>query len=418
MSFRPPKGTDDILPPASRRWRRVLAVFDDLAERYGYDLAITPVFESTDIFERGVGEGTDVVQKEMYTFQDKGGRSITLRPEATASIVRAYLNTGSPGPMKLAYSGPMFRYERPQAGRRRQFWQVGVEYLGEDAAEADVEVIDLGYRFYDAIGLGGLEVQINSLGDPETRVAYRAALTGYLTTIADQLTEESRRRIATNPLRVFDSTPDRDLLVGAPHPVDHLSEAARRHQEQVQQGLDRLRIPYVQKPQLVRGLDYYTRTVFEYVATGLDAAQNAVGGGGRYDGLAEAIGGRHVPAVGFSLGIDRILLALGEAPDPAPALDAFVVVASDDRWTDGFDLVAELRSAGLRADLDLARRSVKAQFKAADRRNAALALVVGEEWEQGELTAKQLASGAEERVPRLRLAAWIRAVRGRPHDVP
>lgn len=414
MSFRPPKGTDDILPPDSHRWRRVLAAFENLAERYGYDLAITPLFEATEIFERGVGEGTDVVQKEMYTFQDKGGRSITLRPEATASMMRAYLNSGSQIAMKLAYSGPMFRYERPQAGRRRQFWQVGVEYLGEDAAEADVEVIDLGYRFYEAIGLPGLEVQLNSLGDAATRAEYREVLIAYLTSIAGDLSEDSRRRIATNPMRVFDSKEDGDKLVGAPHTVDYLSEAARRHYEQVQAGLDRLRIPYVEKPRLVRGLDYYTRTVFEYVATGLDAAQNAVGGGGRYDGLAETIGGRPVPAVGFSLGIDRIMLALGEQSSDAPVLDAFVIVASDERWESGLQLVAELRAAGLRADIELGGRSVKAQFKAADRRNAAAALVVGEEWEQGEITAKQLASGLEERVERRHIVEWLQAVEQLP----
>ncbi|MDH3607479.1 MAG: histidine--tRNA ligase [Acidimicrobiia bacterium] len=413
MSFRPPKGTDDILPPDSRQWRRVLGTFEELAERYGYDLAITPLFEATEVFERGVGEGTDVVQKEMYTFEDKGGRSITLRPEATASMMRAYLDSGSQIPMKLAYSGPMFRYERPQAGRRRQFWQVGVEYLGEDSAEADVEVIDLGYRFYNAIGLGGLEVQVNTLGDAESRVAYRAILVEYLTSIADQLSEDSQRRITTNPLRVFDSKEDGDKLIGAPSPVDYLSDDARRHYEQVQAGLDRLRIPYVQKPRLVRGLDYYTRTVFEYVATGLDTAQNAVGGGGRYDGLAEVLGGRPTPAVGFSLGIDRIILALGEpAAGDRTVLDAFVVVADDERWRQGFELVAELRSAGLRADIDLGRRSVKAQFKSADRRKAAAALVVGEEWEDGEVTAKQLESGIEERVKAEQIVAWVAAVRG------
>lgn len=412
MSFRPPKGTDDILPPDSRQWRRVLGTFEELAERYGYDLAITPLFEATGVFERGVGEGTDVVQKEMYTFEDKGGRSITLRPEATASMMRAYLDSGSQIPMKLAYSGPMFRYERPQAGRRRQFWQVGVEYLGEDSAEADVEVIDLGYRFYDAIGLGGLEVQVNTLGDAESRVAYRAILVEYLTSIADQLSEDSQRRIATNPLRVFDSKVDGDQLIGAPSPVDYLSDDARGHYEQVQAGLDRLRIPYVQKPRLVRGLDYYTRTVFEYVATGLDTAQNAVGGGGRYDGLAEVLGGRPTPAVGFSLGVDRIILALAEPTDGEAVLDAFVVVADDERWNDGFGLVAELRSAGLRADIDLGRRSVKAQFKAADRRKAAAALVVGQEWEDGEVSAKQLESGQEERVKADQIVAWVAALRG------
>lgn len=411
MSFRPPKGTDDILPPQSRRWRRVLGRFDVLAEQYGYDLALTPLFEATEVFARGVGEGTDVVQKEMYTFEDKGGRSITLRPEATASIMRAYLDSGSQIPMKLAYSGPMFRYERPQAGRRRQFWQVGVEYVGEDSAEADVEVIDLGFRFYQSIGLDGLEVQLNSLGDAASRTAYRALLVDYLNGIAEQLSDDSRRRIDTNPLRVFDSKEDVDTLVGAPSPVDHLSAEARAHYEQVQAGLDRLRIPYVQKPRLVRGLDYYTRTVFEYVATGLDAAQNAVGGGGRYDGLAEALGGRPTPAVGFSLGIDRVMLALGEPDDEAPALDGFVVVAGDDRWDDALGLVAELRSAGLRADIDLGDRSVKAQFKSADRRRAATALVVGDEWEEGRVTAKRLASGEEEQVARDDLVAWIKEMR-------
>ncbi len=407
MSFRPPKGTDDLLPPQSRRWRRVLATFDVLSERYGYDLAITPIFEATGLFERGVGEGTDVVQKEMYTFEDKGGRSLTLRPEATASMVRAYLNTGRQIPMKLAYSGPMFRYERPQAGRRRSFWQVGVEYLGEDAAEADVEVIELGFRFYEAIGLKGFQVQLNSLGDAETRVAYRRALTEYLTGIADRLSDDSQRRIETNPLRVFDSKPDRALLAGAPRPVDHLSDAARHHYHQVQAGLDRRSVPFVEKADLVRGLDYYTRTVFEYVATGLDAAQNAVGGGGRYDGLAEAIGGGSVPAVGFSLGIDRIMLALEEDEAAEPALDAFVVVAVEDLWGDGLELVADLRSAGVRADIDLGRRSVKAQFKAADRRRAATALVVGDEWAKGEVTAKRLSSGQEERVDQDRIIEWI-----------
>ncbi|NNF08716.1 MAG: histidine--tRNA ligase [Acidimicrobiia bacterium] len=398
MTFRPPKGTDDILPPASQAWRRVLGTFDSLAERYGYELAITPIFEATEVFERGVGEGTDVVQKEMYTFEDKGGRSLTLRPEATASMVRAYLGSGSQTPMKLAYSGPMFRYERPQAGRRRQFWQVGVEYLGEDAAGADIEVIELGYRFYQDIGLEGLEVQLNSLGDPADRAGYRSALVDFLTGIADRLSDDSRRRIDTNPLRVFDSKQDRDKLAGAPLPIDYLSDAARAHYEQVTAGLEEAGIPFSENGLLVRGLDYYTRTVFEYVATGLDAAQNAVGGGGRYDGLAEALGGRHVPAVGFSLGVDRILLAMGEGGgEPAP-LDAFVVVADEARRAAATGLVRKLRETGLRADIEPGARSVKAQFRAADRRRATAAIVVGDEWDDGEVTLRLLESGDEQRV--------------------
>lgn len=398
MTFRPPKGTDDILPPASRTWRRVLGAFDSLAERYGYELAITPIFEATDVFERGVGEGTDVVQKEMYTFEDKGGRSITLRPEATASMVRAYLASGSQTPMKLAYSGPMFRYERPQAGRRRQFWQVGVEYLGENAAGADVEVIELGYRFYQDIGLQGVEVQLNSLGDPADRAGYRAALMDYLTGIAQDLSEDSRRRIDTNPLRVFDSKQDRNKLAGAPLPIDHLSDATRAHHEQVKAGLEAAGIPFTENGLLVRGLDYYTRTVFEYVATGLDAAQNAVGGGGRYDGLAEALGGRHVPAVGFSLGVDRILLALGNDDEGPAPLDAFVVLADEDRRATGAGLLRDLRQVGLRADMEPDARSVKAQFRAADRRRALAAIVIGDEWDEGEVTIRRLDTGEERRV--------------------
>ena len=411
MSFRAPKGTDDILPPASRRWRRVLQTFDQLAERYGYDPAMTPIFEATDLFARGVGEGTDVVQKQMYTFEDQGGRSLTLRPEATAPIVRAYIDSGARGVLKLSYSGPMFRYERPQAGRRRQFWQVGIEYLGEDSAEADVEVMELGYRFYQAIGIADFEVKLNSLGDPESRVVYRAALVEYLESIADDLSEDSRQRIDSNPLRVLDSKVDRDKLTDVPVPLDYLTPDAATHYQIVKDGLTRLGIPYSEDPRLVRGLDYYTRTVFEYASQTLEAAQNALGGGGRYDGLAEALGGPHVPAVGFSLGIDRTLLDLDE-PDEAPALDAFIVVADEARWEQALGLLAELRSAGIRSDLDLGRRSVKAQFKAADRRRSAAAVVVGDEWDEDQVTAKNLLTGSEERVARDKIAAWLQSLDG------
>lgn len=411
MSFRAPKGTDDILPPVSRQWRRVLQTFDDLAERYGYDPAMTPIFEATDLFARGVGEGTDVVQKEMYTFEDQGGRSLTLRPEATAPIVRAYLASGAQGVVKLSYSGPMFRYERPQAGRRRQFWQVGVEYLAEDAAEADVEVIELGYRFYQAIGIRDFEVRLNSLGDAQTRKAYRTALVAHLESIAGVLSEDSRRRISSNPLRVLDSKVDQDQLAGAPVPLDYLSPEAAAHYQSVKDGLTRLEIPFSEDPRLVRGLDYYTRTVFEYASLTLEAAQNALGGGGRYDGLAEVLGGPFVPAVGFSLGIDRIILDLKE-PDDLPVLDAFIVVADDARWEQALGLLAELRTAGLRVDVDLGRRKVKAQFKAADRRGAGAALVIGDEWDEDQVTAKNLSTGAEERVAKDKIAAWLHGLTG------
>jgi histidyl-tRNA synthetase len=313
-------------------------------------------------------------------------------------VVRAYLASGSQIPMKLAYAGPMFRYERPQAGRRRQFWQVGVEYLGEDSPAADVEVIELGFRFYEAIGLTGLEVQLNTLGDPASRAAHREALVSFLSGIEDDLSADSRDRIATNPLRVFDSKEDRHKLVGAPMPLDYLSPESADHYDAVKRGLDQAAVPYVENPLLVRGLDYYTRTVFEYVATDLDAAQNAVGGGGRYDQLAEVLGGRHVPAVGFSLGIDRIVLALGDEDEPPPALDAFVVVADETRRDLAAGLVRDLRDQALRVDIEPTARSVKAQFKAADRRRAQTAIVVGDEWDDGEVTIRDLFRGVETRV--------------------
>jgi len=403
VTFRSPKGTDDILPPASRRWRRLLRLFDELAERYGYELVLTPIFEATELFARGVGEATEVVEKQMYTWDDKASRSMTLRPEATASVVRAYLNGGGRGVSKLAYSGPMFRYEQPQAGRRRQFWQVGVEYIGEDSATADVEVIELGHRFYVDAGIDDVRVLINSIGDAASRVAYRAVLVEYLEGI-DDLSEDSRRRVATNPLRVLDSKADASRLTDAPTPLDHLSSESAAHYDEVKGGLTELGIPFDEAPRLVRGLDYYTRTVFEYVSPSYGAAQDSLGGGGRYDGLAEQLGGPSVPAVGFSLGIDRIVLALGEHSEPAP-LDAFVVVASEERHADARALLADLRSSGLRADAVAAAASVKAQFKVADRRQALRVIVVGDE--EGKVIVRSMADGTQEEVDETKVVAWL-----------
>jgi histidyl-tRNA synthetase len=284
-----------------------------------------------------------------------------------------------------------------------------VEYLGEDSPQADVEVIELGYRFYEAVRLEGLEVQLNTLGDPASRAAHRQALVAFLEGMGDDLSEDSRRRIATNPLRVLDSKEDRGKLVAAPMPVDYLSPESAAHYAAVKAGLEQAAIPFVERSSLVRGLDYYTRTVFEYVATGLDAAQNAVGGGGRYDQLAEVLGGRHVPAVGFSLGIDRMLLALGGTdPEPRPALDAFVIVADEGRRVAAVGLVRDLRADRLRVDMEPGTRSVKAQFKSADRRRAHSAVVVGDEWDGGEVTIRDLRTGEEGRVPLDSIAQHIR----------
>ncbi len=407
MTIRAPKGTDDILPPASRQWREALRAWEDWTERFGYELIMTPVFEPTELFARGVGEDTEVVEKQMYTFTDKAGRSLTLRPELTASVVRAYLEAGRQGVLKVAYAGPMFRYERPQAGRRRQFFQLDIEYLGEDGPAADVEVIEMGYRYLVALGLADVEILLNSIGSPASRPGYRAALTEYLEERRDTLSTDSQRRIATNPMRVLDSKEDGPKLADAPAPVDYLDDASAEHFDRVKAGLDALEVPYRLDPRLVRGLDYYTRTVFEYVPSSYEAAQSSVGGGGRYDGLAEVLGGPHVPALGFALGLDRILLARGQAPD-APALDAYIVVAAQDKYGEARCLVSDLRRAGLRVDTDASERSVKAQFKTADRRGAEAALVVGAEWDDGKLTARRLGTGAQELIPIEEVEGWLK----------
>ncbi len=406
MTLRAPKGTDDILPPESRRWRRALRVWEDLVERYGYELILTPVFEATEVFARGVGEGTEVVEKQMYTFTDKAGRSLTLRPELTASVVRAYLEAGRQGVLKVAYAGPMFRYEQPQKGRRRQFFQLDLEYLGEPSPDADVEVIEVGYRYLRELGLDDVEVRLNSIGGPGSRAAYEDVLRAYLEERRDQLTEDSRRRIAANPLRVLDSKVDGPKLTDAPAPVDHLTLDDGAFFEAVKAGLDRAGVSYVLDPTLVRGLDYYTHSVFEFVPLSYEdqAAQSSVGGGGRYDGLAEVLGGRPTPGLGFAMGLDRILLALDETV--APTLDVFVVSAGEERRAAALDLVRALRAEGVRADLDLGDRSVKAQFKAANRRDAATAAVVGEEWDAGKVTVKDLATGSEEIVAIEEVGRW------------
>ena len=406
MTYRAPKGTLDILPPESRAWRRVVLAWEDLCSRYGYDFLLIPLFESTEVFARGVGDATDIVQKQMYTFTDKAGRSLTLRPEATASIMRAYVQAGATGVMKLATWGPFFRYEQPQAGRRRQFYQFDAEYLGEPSPDADVEVIELGFRLLEAAGVLEARVLLNSIGDASDRAAYRSALVAYLEVRRRDLSEESRSRIETNPLRVLESKQDAPVLADAPSTTDHLHGPARRHFEAVKRGLERSGIPFVVEPRLVRGLDYYNRTVFEYVPSGYEAAQSSVGGGGRYDGLAEVLGGPPVPAVGVAMGLDRIMLA-SEAGPPAPSLDAFIVVADRSRRAEALDLVGELRDAGLRADLDLGDRSVKAQFKAADRRKAASAIVVGDELADGKVTVRDLESGEQVTIPAGEVAAWL-----------
>ncbi|MGH8915121.1 MAG: histidine--tRNA ligase [Acidimicrobiia bacterium] len=372
MTFQPPKGTDDIGAPESHLWAHVLRVWETWVDRYGYPLVMTPIFEATELFERGVGDDTEVVTKQMYTFTDKGGRSLTLRPEGTAGVVRAFLGSGAKGAWKGAYSGPMFRYEQPQAGRRRQFWQLGVEYLDVEGPAADAEVIELGFRFLTAVEVPGLEVVLNSLGDEVCRPGYVATLRAYLEERRPALCDDSVSLIEVNPLRVLDCKLCAPVLVDAPAMKDHLCEPCAAHYQVVKSGLAGLEIPYREDGRLVRGLDYYTRTAFEYLATDLEAAQNAVGGGGRYDGLAETIGGRRAPGVGLALGVDRIILA--STLQSKSTVDVYVVSEADSEAA--LIAASTLRRSGLRVDFDTEGRSVKAQFRAAVRLGARAVVVV------------------------------------------
>ena len=402
------KGTDDILPPESDRWRRLLRAFDDLAQRYGYDLAVMPAIESTELFSRGVGETTDVVEKQMYTFEDRGGRSVTLRPEFTAGMVRAYIDSGAQGIVKLAAAGPQFRYEQPQKGRRRQFYQVDLEYLGEAAPGADAEVIEFSYRLLEMVGVDGIGLRLNSIGDASDRIAYRGLLQDYLRRHQSDLSEDSRRRIDSNPLRVLDSKADAEVVGDAPVPFDHLGPEAADHFSEVRSALDTLGIPFELDPRLVRGLDYYNRTVFEFYSSSFEAAQSSLGGGGRYDPLAELIGSRQaVPGVGVAMGCDRIVEAM--AAVEVRRLDIYVVVADRDRTSDALRWVADLRGRGLKVDWDASTaRSVKSQFKAANRSGADVVSIVGAEWSAGMVSMKVLGTGEESKVPVEEVEEWMK----------
>ena len=377
---RAPKGTHDVLWPESTRWEALLALFAAHAERAGYGLAHTPIFEDVKVFRRGTGEGSDVVGKEMYEFEDKGGRALALRPEGTAPLVRAWVQHRPPLPWKAWYATPAFRYESPQSGRYRQHHQVGVEVLGSADADLDVEVIALADRFYRALGLATYGLRVNSMGDDVCRPAYLELLADYLAGRVEDLCPEHRGRAAEHPLRVLDCKRDACLAVTADAPslADYLCEPCREHLARVLSGLDALGVGYKVDHRLVRGFDYYTRTTFEFWCDALGPSQNGIGGGGRYDGMVEMLGGPPTPGIGFGLGIERILMACdaeGVFPvDPRP-LDAFVVDTTG--GTAARDLTAALRDAGLSADRAFDDRSMKAQFKAADRSGARWVLVVG-----------------------------------------
>ena len=401
----------DLLPETLQRWQAVEAVAREHFRRSGFGEIRTPLLESTDLFCRGIGEGTDVVGKEMYSFNDRGDRSCTLRPEGTASVVRAAVQHGllSQGAQKLWYAGPMFRYERPQAGRQRQFHQIGVEWLGVASARSDVEVIALAWDLLAQLGVGGLELEINSLGTPEDRQAYRAALVAWLEQRIDQLDADSQARLSTNPLRILDSKnpATQALLEQAPTLADALSPESQQRFMAVQQGLTALGIPFRLNPRLVRGLDYYGHTAFEITSDQL-GAQATVCGGGRYDGLIGQLGGAATPAVGWALGMERLMLVLEAAaqqnPDgpaarlvSAPGPDAYLVNRGEQAEAAGLALARDLRQHGLTVELDGSGSAFGKQFKRADRSGAPWALVLGdEEAERGEVRLKPLQQQGQE----------------------
>jgi histidyl-tRNA synthetase len=412
--LRHPPGTFDVLPGESAAWEDLVEVFARVATAAGYGLVITPTFEDIRVFQR-LGESTDVVRKEMYDFVDKGGRHVALRPEVTASVARAFIEHRPPLPWKAWYAGSNFRFERPQAGRFREFHQVGVEAFGSADPDLDVEVVTVGWDFFEALGVTELEVQVNSLGDSKCRPAYRELLLAYLRDRRDELCADHRGRLEENPLRVLDcKKPEcRAVVAGAPRQVDHLCDECGAHFERVLGGLGRVGVVHRMQPFLVRGLDYYTRTAFEYAGLALGSAQDALGGGGRYDGLVAAMGGPATPAVGFALGVERALMALeaeGVRPRDGRRLDAFVVDLTGGEAAR--DLSTSLRREGFRVDRAFDTRSAKAQFKAADRSGARVALVVGpDEAEAGSVGVKDLTSGGGQvSVARSGLVAHLRAL--------
>ena len=378
--FQAPNGTQDVLPPASARWEALLATYASVVERAGYGLVQSPLFEDLGVFQRE-SEGADAVRKEMYDFEDKGGRRVALRPEGTASIVRAFVQHHPATPWKVWYATPAFRYERVQAGRYRQHHQVGLEALGSADPDLDVEVIALGAEFLRALGLRQVELQLNTMGTSADRMRYVDVLRDWLASRLDDLDPDDRDKVTTHPMRVLDSKrrATRAVTAGAPAISDHLSPESEAHFARVRDGLAALGIDHVLSPRLVRGFDYYTHTTFEFVPTLVDNAQATILGGGRYDGLVEELGGPPTPGIGFGSGIERLLIACdaeGALPAPESSVDVFVVDVTG--GSEARTITALLRAAGLRCDRSFDQKSMRAQMKAADRSTAAFAVIVGD----------------------------------------
>jgi len=409
--IQPVKGTHDILPEEQGAWQRVRRVVEATLPLYGFREITTPMFESTELFERSVGVATDIVEKEMYTFADSKGRRISLRPEGTAGVVRSVVSNGRlrAYPLdRLYYFGPMFRRERPQKGRFRQFHQFGVEVIGEASPTLDVEVIALLMRLLAAVGVGALELQVNSVGCPQCRPAYRDLLVAELRQRMAQLCEDCQRRVTTNPMRVLDCKVPTcgEATAGVPLLIDHLCSECTVHLDQVKAGLAALGIPFRLNPRLVRGLDYYTRTAFEVVAAGR-GAQATVGAGGRYDGLVEELGGPPTPAVGFAVGLER-LIELMKVEAEAPSVAVYLAALGAEARQRGLQIADALRAAGLSCELDHGDRSLKAQLKRADRLGARKVVILGEqELAAGAAVVRDLARREQETIPLADLAATL-----------
>jgi histidyl-tRNA synthetase len=400
-ALQPVRGTHDLLPDAARAHRAVEERAFDVARRFGFGEIVTPIFEFTEVFKRTLGDTSDIVTKEMYTFEDRGGESLTLRPEGTAAIVRAFISGGlaQQTPVKAFYRGPMFRYERPQKGRLRQFHQVGIEILGVEGSAADVEVITCGYHVLEALGLGGtVTVEVNTLGDLESRAVYREALVAYLQGHKEKLSEDSLARLERNPMRILDSKDEGDRAVVADAPIlaDHLNDTSRDFFARVRDGLAALNIPVEISPRLVRGLDYYTHTAFEFTTTAL-GAQGTVLAGGRYDGLVKQMGGPPTPGVGWAAGVERLSMLMTDPP-PAPRPIAMVPAGAEAEAL-ALTLTDRLRRAGFAVDLGYSGNMGK-RMKRANKLNARAAVILGdEELAAGEATVRDLDSGEQARVP-------------------
>ena len=412
-----PRGTKDILPDTVGDWNYVEGEIRELCRRFGYSEIRTPIFEHTELFQRGIGEGTDVVDKEMYTFTDRGERSITLRPENTASAVRAYLQNklyAQSNLVKLFYIGSMFRYDRPQAGRMREFHQFGVEALGEANPAVDAEVILLAMNLLEGLGLKDLELSINSVGCPKCRSKYRTMLQDFFRDKLEDLCEDCRSRFERSPLRILDCKKDSDkpYMADAPKITDCLCEECADHFAKLKELLTSAGISFTHDPRLVRGLDYYTKTAFEIKYPPL-GAQSAVAGGGRYDGLIEEMGGNPTPAVGFATGLERLLLALESQnllPEKNRSVDAYVVALGETAQTEGFKLLNSLRQQGLSAAMDFAGRSMKAQMKQANKLGAKYSVILGEdEIAEGVVMLRSMEDSSQAKVPMNQVAEKIKA---------